>query len=180
MADTEGQRQHRGQGAAGQTGRRGVEDDGSDGGLEHPQGDGRQPWRAESRGRSFASGRGKSGLGDTNAARPQRHGQSGERAGERATGQAGGLGGLANAENTDRRRDGSTPNGGGRPAEIGGPGFWSDCELIPCGDGKARRVKPGIFPVAHGVPARVGKLRAAGNAIVPQVAAEFVMAWMEV
>ena len=32
------------------------------------------------------------------------------------------------------------------------------------------------FPLAHRVPARVGKLRAAGNAIVPQVAAEFIAA----
>jgi len=32
----------------------------------------------------------------------------------------------------------------------------------------------------HGVPARVGKLRAYGNAIVPQVAAEVIAAWMEV
>jgi DNA (cytosine-5)-methyltransferase 1 len=33
--------------------------------------------------------------------------------------------------------------------------------------------------LAHGGPARVGKLRAYGNAIVPQVAAEFVKAYME-
>jgi len=52
--------------------------------------------------------------------------------------------------------------------------FWSDFDLIPCRDGKARRVEPGIFPLAHGVPNRVGKLRAYGNAIVPQVAAEFI------
>ena len=57
--------------------------------------------------------------------------------------------------------------------------FWDAHDLIPCGDGKARRVEPGTFPLAHGVPARVGKLRAYGNAIVPQVAAEFVMAYME-
>ena len=60
-----------------------------------------------------------------------------------------------------------------------GLGFWSAFDLIPCGDGKARRVEPGTFPLAHGVPARVGKLRAYGNAIVPQVAAEFMMAAME-
>lgn len=55
-------------------------------------------------------------------------------------------------------------------------GFWNTFDLIPCGDGKARRVEPGTFPLAHGVPQRVGKLRAYGNAIVPQVAAEFMMA----
>lgn len=33
--------------------------------------------------------------------------------------------------------------------------------------------------LAHGVAARVGKLRAFGNAIVPQVAAEVIGAYME-
>ena len=57
--------------------------------------------------------------------------------------------------------------------------FWDVYGLIPCADGKARRVEPGSFPLAHGVPARMGRLRAYGNAIVPQVAAEFVKAYME-
>lgn len=55
---------------------------------------------------------------------------------------------------------------------------WSDLEWLPCTDGKARSTKPGIFPLAHGVSARVGKLRGAGNAIVPQIAAEFIRASM--
>jgi hypothetical protein len=52
-------------------------------------------------------------------------------------------------------------------------------EWLPCRDGKLRPTQPGLQPLAHGVPARVGKLRAAGNAIVPQVAAEFIRACEE-
>jgi DNA (cytosine-5)-methyltransferase 1 len=58
-------------------------------------------------------------------------------------------------------------------------GFWDSFDLIPCLDGKARRVEPGVEPLAHGVPARVGKLRAYGNAITPQVAAVFIRAATE-
>lgn len=58
-------------------------------------------------------------------------------------------------------------------------GFWPDFDWLGCLDGVFRPVEPGTFPMAHGVPARVGKLRAYGNAIVPQVAAEFVKAYME-
>lgn len=57
---------------------------------------------------------------------------------------------------------------------------WSDAEWIACRDGKARPAQPGAYPLAHGVPDRVGKLRAYGNAIVPQVAAEFIGAVMDV
>jgi DNA (cytosine-5)-methyltransferase 1 len=55
--------------------------------------------------------------------------------------------------------------------------FWQG-ELIPCADGKARLIEPSILPLADGVPNRVGTLRGAGNAIVPQAAAEFVRAFM--
>lgn len=57
--------------------------------------------------------------------------------------------------------------------------FWSNSIWLPCADGKARRIEPEIFPLAHGIPGRVGLLRGSGNAIVPQVAAEFIMAYME-
>lgn len=58
-------------------------------------------------------------------------------------------------------------------------GFWEPCDWIDCLDGKRRPVEPGSFPLAHGVPGRVGRLRAYGNAIVPQVAATFVRAVMD-
>ena len=58
-------------------------------------------------------------------------------------------------------------------------GFWSGAVWLPCLDGKARRVEPGVFPLDHGVPARVGRLRGYGNAIVPQVAAQFIGAYQD-
>ena len=56
---------------------------------------------------------------------------------------------------------------------------WSSSELIACADGKARRAEPSIFPLANGFPNRVGTLRGAGNAIVPQVAAEFIESYLQ-
>lgn len=59
-------------------------------------------------------------------------------------------------------------------------GHWRDADWLYCRDGKWRPVEPGTFPLAHGLPARVVRLRGYGNAIVPQVAAAFVSAFMEV
>lgn len=55
-------------------------------------------------------------------------------------------------------------------------GFWRAADWLLCRDGKWRPVEPGSFPLAHGVPARVGRLRAYGNAISPEAGAEFVRA----
>ena len=58
--------------------------------------------------------------------------------------------------------------------------FWAGSEYIHCRDGKERQIptEPALFPLAHGLPNRVGTLRGAGNAIVPQVAAEIIKAYM--
>lgn len=58
-------------------------------------------------------------------------------------------------------------------------GFWRDADWLFCRDGKWRPVEPGTFPLAHGLPARVGRLRGYGNAINPRQAAEFVIASVE-
>jgi DNA (cytosine-5)-methyltransferase 1 len=59
-------------------------------------------------------------------------------------------------------------------------GFWSDAEWLYCKDGKYRPIKPGLFPLAHRVPARVGRLRAYGNAIVIPQAVKFIRAFMDI
>ncbi len=67
-----------------------------------------------------------------------------------------------------------------RARRLDDAGFWSDFDILPFKDGKARRVEPGTFPLAHGVPARMGRLRGYGNAINPQIAATFIQACREV
>lgn len=56
---------------------------------------------------------------------------------------------------------------------------WGGAVFIPCADGKARRIEPGLAPLVDGFSGRVGLIRGYGNAIVPQVAAEFIAAFME-
>lgn len=58
-------------------------------------------------------------------------------------------------------------------------GFWQAADWLFCRDGKWRHVEPGTFPLAHGVANRMDKLRAYGNAIVPQVAEAFIRAYVE-
>ena len=63
-------------------------------------------------------------------------------------------------------------------------GFWSPADWVLCRDPSggppvARAVEPGTFPLAHGVRARVGLLSGYGNAIVPQVAATFILASLD-
>jgi DNA (cytosine-5)-methyltransferase 1 len=60
-----------------------------------------------------------------------------------------------------------------------GNGFWSDHIWLAGADGKSRRSQPGLPLLAYGVSNRVGRLRAYGNAIVPQLAAEVIKAFLE-
>jgi DNA (cytosine-5)-methyltransferase 1 len=55
-------------------------------------------------------------------------------------------------------------------------GHWRDADWLLCRDGKWRPVEPGTLPLAHGAPARVGRLRAYGNAINAQAAQIFIEA----
>jgi DNA (cytosine-5)-methyltransferase 1 len=76
------------------------------------------------------------------------------------------------------------------------PSLWGDADWLKCADGKARPVESGVKPLVNGFPkgmvrggdssepinpqetaeARVMRLRGYGNAIIPQIAAEFIKA----
>lgn len=134
-------------------------------------------------------------LGHPDQPRPQgRCLQPGEQSGQRVDGAAGVAGSMADARcgsiRDERRELDETPRGmssstrqqrlradDGDGGAIGS--FWSDAEWIACTDGKARPVGPGSFPLGHGIRNRASKLRAYGNAIVPQTAAAFIRACVE-
>ena len=102
----------------------------------------------------------------------------------------GGLGGLAHADGghpcAERQQRGREQRQ--QPEDSGyvqdgsaGPtnGLWRAADWLLCRDGKWRPVEPGTFPLAHGAPARVGRLRAYGNAINAEAARVFVECVME-
>ena len=57
-------------------------------------------------------------------------------------------------------------------------GLWRAADWLFCRDGKWRPVEPGSFPLANGAPARVGRLRAYGNAINAQAAQVFIESYL--
>lgn len=90
------------------------------------------------------------------------------------------------ADNNSERRDGESIRllaGESRQTsvEIAGSSEigWSNYDIIPCGDGKSRRIESSVFPLVDGFPERVGLLRGYGNSIVPACAAEFIKAAVE-
>lgn len=137
-----------------------------------------------------------SSMADTYDARSQGRVGVPERADQQPVRASGMAGELANSEHAGYSRQAAAssepggyqshlllPDGGHiAPEESGSANpdhsFWSDADWLGCRDGKFRPVESGTFPLANGVPARVGRLRGYGNAIVPQVAAEFIRAFM--
>ena len=108
----------------------------------------------------------------------------------------GGVGVMADAESSGRSEERSVPGGtscgdssqgvAAGPVSSGsdyrcGPtnGHWRAADWLRGRDAKWRPVEPGTRPLAHGVSNRVGLLRAYGNAIVPQQAAQFILACEE-
>ena len=91
------------------------------------------------------------------------------------------------ADDIDAGSQGRLPGGAyerrqdqhGHAGRDGATNFWADCDWLSCRDGKYRPVESGTFPLAHGSTARVGRLRAYGNAIVPQAAQALIEAYLE-
>jgi DNA (cytosine-5)-methyltransferase 1 len=167
-----------------------ADDDGAGRGLERRGGllDGQRPaqW-GDADGRSEVCELGNAGSkglqeqrklpGVSRSASGTGAGQAIERADASATGR------LADADGGIRRAGEQAQRGvcggPGRTEPAGVLDAWADLEWIECSDGKARPTQPGLCPLAHGIPNRVGRLRAYGNAIVPQVAAAFIRAYVD-
>jgi DNA (cytosine-5)-methyltransferase 1 len=84
--------------------------------------------------------------------------------------------GLSGDGDASHRDDVARCGADGGPSPVNG--LWRDADWLFCRDGYWRPVEPGTFPLAHGAPARVGRLRAYGNAIVLPQATAFVEACM--
>lgn len=86
---------------------------------------------------------------------------------------------AAEARNEHDGKNDRWEEASGRYQLCGSTNYWHDAIWLNGADGKTRRAQPDICLLANGVPARVGKLRAYGNAIVPPLAAEVIKAFME-
>ncbi|MBX3713045.1 MAG: DNA cytosine methyltransferase [Lysobacter sp.] len=83
----------------------------------------------------------------------------------------------ASEERLQRRGKFGGTGGDSADRDVDAGGVWDDHGWIVGYDGRLRRVpRSGIRLLAHGIPARIPRLRAAGNAIVPQLAAQVLRA----
>lgn len=142
------------------------------------------------------------GLGQSNGPGPQSREQTSSSARHGSTVEsASGDSGVDDSMSGRNRESEEKVRTRGKSVKLSGK-YWSDFYLISCADGKQRRVKSGIRPLAHGISgrlelvrtrieggsqiqethtySRVGSLRGLGNAIVPQIAALFIKSVMEV
>jgi len=107
--------------------------------------------------------------------------------------------GMADTASSGRQHEPSNQSTGVQPEEVGneacrselsghstsadGPnktnGHWKDADWIFCRDGKWRPVEPSTCPLVDGATSRVGRLRAYGNGIVPQVAQGLIESYIE-
>lgn len=133
-------------------------------------------------------------VADADHTGPQRRGERGNGGSECTAGAGGLVGGLADTEILRRAGQHVHASGGlqtvgaaniGSAGELGGQpttgpanGFWRASDWLACTDGKWRPVEPGTQPLVDGAAARVGRLRAYGNAINLEAARHFVECFM--